>query len=57
MDLSKAFDSMNHGLLIANLHAYGLSIEALELIPNYISNKKQRVKINSTFSAWKEITK
>ena len=55
MDLSKAFDSMNHGLLIAKLHAYGLSIEALELIQNYLSNRKQRVKFNSTFSAWKEI--
>ena len=55
MDLSKAFDSMNHGLLIAKLHAYGLSIEALELIQNYLSNRKQRVKLNSTFSAWNEI--
>ena len=55
MDLSKAFDSMNHGLLIAKLHAYGLSIEALELIQNYLSNWKQRVKLNSTFSTWKEI--
>ena len=55
MDLSKAFDSMNHGLLIAKLHAYGLSIEALELIQNYLSHRKQRVKLNSTFSAWKEI--
>ena len=54
MDLSKAFDSMNHGLLIAKLHAYGLSIEALELIQNYLSNRKQRVKLNTTFSAWKE---
>ena len=51
MDLSKAFYSMNHGLLIAKLHAYGLSIEALELIQNYLSNWKQRVKLNSTFNA------
>ena len=51
MDLSKAFDSMNHGLLIAKLHAYGLSIEALELIQNYLSNRNQRVKLNSIFSA------
>ena len=40
MDLSKAFDSMNHGLLITKLYAYGLSIKALELIQNYLSNRK-----------------
>ena len=45
MDLSKAFNSMNHGLLIAKLHAYGLSIEALELIQNYLSNRKTKGKI------------
>ena len=55
LDLSKAFDSMTYGRLIAKLHAYGLSIEALELIQNFLSNRKQRVKVNSTFSAWKEI--
>ena len=55
IDLSKAFDSMTYGRLLAKLHAYGLSIEALELIQNFLSNRKQRVKVNSTFSAWKEI--
>ena len=55
MDLSKAFDCVNHGLLIAKLSAYGLNMDALELIRSYLSNRQQRVKINSSFSDWKEI--
>ena len=54
MDLLKAFDSVNHNLLIAKLHAYGLSINALELIQCYLSKRQQRVK-NSTYCTWKEI--
>ena len=52
MDLSKAFDTINHKLLIAKLHAYGFSVEALEQILNYLSNRWQRTKINVAFSSW-----
>ena len=38
MDLSKAFDCINHDLLIAKLHAYGFSIKALKMIKSYLSN-------------------
>ena len=38
MDLSKAFDTLNHDLLIAKLHAYGFSKIALILIELYLSN-------------------
>ena len=55
MDLSKAFDCVNHGLLIAKLSPYGLNKDALQLIRSYLSNRQQRVKINSSFSDWKEI--
>ena len=53
MDLSKAFDCLNHELLIAKLHAYGFSRSALALIHSYLSNRRQRVKINGSFSTWK----
>ena len=56
MDLSKAFDAINHELLIAKLDAYGFSKKSLEFILDYLSNRLQHVKINSTFSSWTEIT-
>ena len=43
MDLSKAFTTLNHDLLIAKLHAYGFSEESLQLIKSYqIFGKGQR---------------
>ena len=55
MDLSKAFDTINHKLLIAKLHAYGFCIESLEIIYDYLSDRWQRTKVNTTFSSWSEI--
>ena len=47
MDLSKAFDTINHQLLLAKLHAYGFSQQALAIICSYLSNQKQRIKIDN----------
>ena len=44
MDLSKAFDCLNHELLIAKLSAYGFSPNALRLIHSYLSERKQMIK-------------
>ena len=54
-DLSKAFDCIPHDLIIAKLEAYGFQTDALNLVYDYLSNRKQRVKINETFSCWKNI--
>ena len=54
-DQSKAFDCLPHELLIAKLDAYGFDKSSLKLIHSYLSNRKQRVKINDTYSSWSEI--
>ena len=54
-DLSKAFDCLPHELLIAKLHAYDFSLSALRLMYSYLSNRKQRTKINESYSSWEEI--
>ena len=51
MDLSKAFDTLNHDLLIAKLHAYGFDKSALKLIKSYLTNTCQRTKVNSSVSS------
>ena len=53
--LSKAFDCLSHDLLIAKLNANGFSMAALRLVQNYLSNRKQRTKINTEYSSWEEI--
>ena len=54
-DLSKTFDCLSHEVLIAKLDAFGLDKISLKLFHNYLSNRKQTVKINGSYSSWREI--
>ena len=49
-DLSKAFDCLDHSLLVAKLHWYGLSPLSLKLIFSYFSNRTHRTKIKECFN-------
>ena len=49
-DLSKAFDCIDHKLLIAKLSEYGVSSSALNVISSYLKYRTQRTKINDCFS-------
>ena len=51
-DLSKAFDCLLHDLLIAKLAAYGFDHLSLKLIFSYLTERKQRVRVNSSYSEY-----
>ena len=55
MDLSKAFDTIHHDLMIAKLGAYGFSQDALQYLRSYLTNRKQRLRVYSNFSTWENI--
>ena len=55
MDLSKAYDTINHDLLIAKLHVCSFSKESLKLIKSYLTSRWQRTKLNTGFSKSLEI--
>ena len=55
MDLSKAFDTINHDLLIAKPKAYGFSKEALKLMKIYLRNRKQKVQIKHKFNSERDV--
>ena len=52
MDLSKAFDSLNHEFLLAKSEAYGLDNNAVSFMRSSLTNRLQRCKINNSFSEW-----
>ena len=54
-DLSKASHCIAQDLLISKLGAYGFSDTALRYVYSYLSNRKQCVRINNTYSSYQKI--
>ena len=52
LDLSKAFDSLNHDILNIKLQEIGFGNSAITLLMDYLQNRRQRTKVNGVFSSW-----
>ena len=56
LDFAKAFDSVPHNRLICKLHNYGFSGHLLLWIRNFLSHRRQKVRVNNTLSNWENVS-
>ena len=57
MDLSKAFDTLPHYLIVKKLQDYGRDSKVINLVTNYLSDRHQRVRLSGRYSSMKTIMK
>ena len=55
LDFQKAFDSVPHQRLLRKVEAYGIKGGLRDWIEAFLSERKQRVKVNGSKSAWSEV--
>jgi hypothetical protein len=52
MDLLKAFDCLSHYIFLSKLAAFGLSSQSVKLLENYLTGRKQQIKLQEGVSGW-----
>ena len=52
IDISRAFDKIDHNILLSNLYKYGIRLNTLNWFMNYLNNRHQFVSINNTSSSF-----
>lgn len=56
VDLRKAFDTIDHVILLRKLHDYGICNSALHWFESYLTHRQQRTMVNGIFSDFQFIT-
>uniref|UniRef100_UPI003391233D reverse transcriptase domain-containing protein n=1 Tax=Acinetobacter baumannii TaxID=470 RepID=UPI003391233D len=56
LDISKAFDQVDHNLLLMKLQGFGLIGKLLDWLSDYLSHREVRVRVGGTFSREIEVT-
>lgn len=56
LDLTKAFDLVNYRILLHKMEKYGLRGTALELIENYKTGRRKRVRMNGKTSEFSQVS-
>ena len=55
IDFSKAFDTIDHNILIKKLELNSLCPNAINLLKNYLTNRKQCVQVNGLISRYRNL--
>ena len=56
VDLEKAFDTVNHKILLSKVEHYGIKGVSFKWLNSYLSNRSQQVSLNGTISETKPVT-
>ena len=54
-NMSKAFDSLSHPLILKKLEAFGFGDNAMKLMRSFFDNRLNRIRIGSISSSWKRM--